>query len=165
MFKDGEKVTLLHLAASCNLENIVNALIEKGANVNEKGAGGETHLHETTHLKSINIANVLIKKGADVNSVDMLGNTPLHYLNRSAIKKGQIAGGAATLLGTAIAVALFATRTVTAELIPIVIAVAAITAAALTVGNVTYKLLKPNTKVDGVAVLTNVREESASITL
>ncbi|WP_246038674.1 ankyrin repeat domain-containing protein [Wolbachia endosymbiont of Leptopilina clavipes] len=102
MFKDGEKVTLLHLAASCNLENIVNALIEKGANVNEKGAGGETPLHETTHLKSINIANVLIKKGADVNSVDMLGNTPLHYLNRSAIKKGQIDGGAATLLGIAL---------------------------------------------------------------
>ncbi len=33
------------------------------------------------------------------------------------------------------------------------------------VGGVTYKLLKPNTKVDGVAVLTNVREESASIAL
>ncbi|WP_410543262.1 hypothetical protein [Wolbachia endosymbiont of Nilaparvata lugens] len=95
----------------------------------------------------------------------MWGDTPLHYLNRPAIKKGQIAGGAATLLGTAIAVALFATRTVTAEFIPIVIAVIAITVAALTVGGVTYKLLKPNTKVDGVAVLTNVREESASIAL
>ncbi|WP_017532364.1 ankyrin repeat domain-containing protein [Wolbachia endosymbiont of Diaphorina citri] len=231
VFKDGEKVTLLHLAASCDLENIVNALIEKGANVNEKGAGGETPLHEITHLKSINIANILIKKGADVNSidmwgetplcgavlcdnmvmvdvlikegadvnvvdtfrrtplhwaalrgnmvmvdalikkgadvnsVDMCGETPLHYLNRPAIKKGQIAAGAATLLGAAISVALFAARTVTAEFIPIVIAVVAITVAALTVGSVTYKLLKPNTKVDGVAVLTNVHEESASITL
>lgn len=89
-----------------------------------------------------------------------MGKTPLHYLSRSVIKKGQIAGIAATLLGTAVAVALFATRTVTAELIPIVIAVVAITAAALTVGGVTYKLLKPNTKVDEVAVLTNMREES-----
>ncbi|WP_320109897.1 hypothetical protein [Wolbachia endosymbiont (group B) of Ischnura elegans] len=48
---------------------------------------------------------------------------------------------------TAIAVALFATRTVTAELIPIVIAVAAITAAALTVGNVTYKLLSNRSRI------------------
>lgn len=71
VFKDGKKATLLHLAASYTLENIVNALIEKGANVNEKGVRGETPLHETTHLKSINIANILIEKGADVNSIDI----------------------------------------------------------------------------------------------
>jgi hypothetical protein len=52
------------------------------------------------------------------------------------------------LLGTAAAVALFAIGTIAVELIPIVIAVAAIATAALVVGGATYMMLKPNTKMD-----------------
>lgn len=94
------------------------------------------------------MVDALIKKGADVNSVDMWGETPLHYLNRSAIKKGWIAVGVTALLGTAISIALFTAGAITAELIPIVIAVVAITATALIVGNAIYKLSKPDTQVD-----------------
>ncbi|WP_343288572.1 ankyrin repeat domain-containing protein [Wolbachia endosymbiont of Encarsia formosa] len=194
IFKDDEKVALLHLAASCNLENIVNALIEKGANVNEKGVIGETPLHNTTYLDNINIANALIEKGADVNAiniwkrtplhyaalfrsmaiidalverganinaVDMWGETPLYYLNRPAIKKGWIAGGVTALLGSAISIALFTAGAITAELIPIVIAVVAITATALIVGNSMYKLSKPDTKVDK-PILASRQQETAS---
>ncbi|UIP91429.1 ankyrin repeat domain-containing protein [Wolbachia pipientis] len=194
VFKDGEKVTLLHLAASCNLENIVNALIEKGANVNEKGAGGKTPLcgavlcdnmvmvdaliKEGADVNSVDIlrrtplhwaalrgnmvmVDALIKKGADVNSVDMWGETPLHYLDRSAIKKGWIAGGVTALLGTAISIALFTAGAITAELIPIVIAVVAITVTALIVCNAIYKLSKPDTQVDK-PILANRQQETAS---
>nr|WP_255359856.1 ankyrin repeat domain-containing protein [Wolbachia endosymbiont of Laodelphax striatellus] len=194
VLKDGGKATLLHLAASCNLENIANALIEKGANVNEKDVRGDTPLHNTTYLDSINIAKALIEKGADVNAVNIWERTPLHcaalyghmdlvkalierganvnavdksgkthlyYLNRPAIKKGWIAGGAIALLGSAISIALFTTKTVTAELILIVIAVVAITAAALIVGNSIYAFSKPDTQVDK-PILTNRQQETTS---
>ncbi|OCA06893.1 hypothetical protein [Wolbachia endosymbiont of Trichogramma pretiosum] len=59
-----------------------------------------------------------------------------------------IAGGVTVLLGTAIAVALFTTGTISAQFISIVIAVVAVTVAALVVGCGTYELLKPSTKVD-----------------
>ncbi|MDG7057298.1 MAG: hypothetical protein LKM43_04085 [Wolbachia endosymbiont of Penenirmus auritus] len=48
------------------------------------------------------------------------------------------------MLGTAIAVAFFATRTIAVELVPILIAVTAVTVAALAVGGVTYMLSEPS---------------------
>lgn len=52
------------------------------------------------------------------------------------------------MLGAAIAVTLFATGTVAVELIPIVIAVAAVAIAALAVGGITYMMSKPSTKME-----------------
>ncbi|MGL9760881.1 MAG: hypothetical protein ACR5LB_01430 [Wolbachia sp.] len=47
-------------------------------------------------------------------------------------------------LGTAAAVALFATGAIAVELVPILIAVIAVTVAALAVGGVTYMLSEPS---------------------
>ncbi|MCA7010199.1 hypothetical protein [Wolbachia endosymbiont of Tribolium confusum] len=84
-----------------------------------------------------------------------------------ARNKAMIAGGVTTLLGTAIAVALFTTGIITAQLVPIVISVVAIAAAALVVGCATYALLKPSTKFDGAekpsAVLTTNEQQEAAI--
>nr|CAH7765983.1 unnamed protein product [Callosobruchus chinensis] len=130
---------------------------------------GWTPLHVAALHGRANIVGVLLEKGANVNAVDRYGKTPLDYAegyakNQDVVKalldarggsfvkarnKAMIAGGVNTLLGTAIAVALFTTGTITAQLIPIVIAVVAVTAAALVVGCATYELLKPSTKVDG----------------
>lgn len=96
-----------------------------------------------------------------MNAINIWKRTPLHYLNRPAIKKGWIAGGVTALLGTAISVALFTAGAITAELIPIVIAVVAITATALIVGNAIYKLSEPDTQVDK-PILANRQQETAS---
>ncbi|WP_341812141.1 hypothetical protein [Wolbachia endosymbiont (group A) of Conops quadrifasciatus] len=51
---------------------------------------------------------------------------------------------------------LFAAGTIAVELMPVVIAVAAIATAALAVGGVTYMLSKPSTKVDETKEQQNV---------
>ncbi|WP_265025565.1 hypothetical protein [Wolbachia endosymbiont (group A) of Bibio marci] len=71
-----------------------------------------------------------------------------HLAIKRATKNGIIAGCSTALLGTAVAVALFATGTIAVELIPIVIAVVAVATAALAVGGITYMMSKPSTKVD-----------------
>ncbi len=55
--------------------------------------------------------------------------------------------------------ALFATGTVAVELIPIVIAVVAIAAAALAVGGITYMMLKPSTEMDEVEEEQGITED------
>ncbi|WP_341821499.1 ankyrin repeat domain-containing protein [Wolbachia endosymbiont (group A) of Myopa testacea] len=103
---------------------------------------------EEKQLKKLN-------KEANHSSQDNQNTTPLLEETEkkqptSAIKKGLFASGAVAVLGTAVEVALFATGTVAVELISIVIAVAAIAAAALAVGGITYMMLKPSTEMDEV---------------
>lgn len=161
--------TLLTIAAENGHASVVEVLLKAEANVNAVGIEGCTPLHFAAGNGHVDIVNLLLEKGANVNAVDRYGKTPLDYAegyakNQDVVKalldarggsfvkarnKAMIAGGVNTLLGTAIAVALFTTGTITAQLIPIVIAVVAVTAAALVVGCATYELLKPSTKVDG----------------
>ncbi|CQD08614.1 ankyrin repeat domain protein [Wolbachia endosymbiont wPip_Mol of Culex molestus] len=164
-----EGCTPLHVAAENGHASVVEVLLKAEANVNAVGIEGCTPLHFAAGNGHVDIVNLLLEKGANVNAVDRYGKTPLDYAegyakNQDVVKalldarggsfvkarnKAMIAGGVNTLLGTAIAVALFTTGTITAQLIPIVIAVVAVTAAALVVGCATYELLKPSTKVDG----------------
>ncbi|BET36850.1 ankyrin repeat domain-containing protein [Wolbachia pipientis] len=168
--KDSKREKIpLHLAARNGHASVVEVLLEKGAHVNAVNSERRTPLHLAAGNGHVDIVNLLLEKGANVNAVDRYGKTPLDYAegyakNQDVVKalldarggsfvkarnKAMIAGGVNTLLGTAIAVALFTTGTITAQLIPIVIAVVAVTAAALVVGCATYELLKPSTKVDG----------------
>ncbi|WP_353281388.1 ankyrin repeat domain-containing protein [Wolbachia endosymbiont (group B) of Horisme vitalbata] len=175
--KDSLNSTALHYAALYDHTKITKALfrIEADFDVDEP-----LFLHNAAKNGQVDIVNALIKAGADVNAVDKYGKTPLDYAkNQDVVKalldaafvkarnKAMIAGGVTTLLGTAIAVALFTTGTITAQLIPIVIAVVAVTAAALVVGCATYALLKPSTKVDGAekssAALINGQQGVTSI--
>ncbi|TNK94684.1 hypothetical protein OUY_00430 [Wolbachia endosymbiont of Leptopilina clavipes] len=157
-----EKWTLLIIAAENGYKKTVGFLIGAKADVNVRDKSGYTALHFAAYTE---IVEVLLKEGAKVNAVDKDGKTPLdHAKSQDVVKalldagggsfvkarnKAKIAGGVTGLLGTAIAVALFTTGTITAQLTPIVIAVVAVTAAALVVGCATYALLKPSTKVDG----------------
>ncbi len=167
----------------------VEVLLKEGANVNAVDQCKRTPLHHAALNGCVDIENALITAGANVNAVDKYGKTPLDYdkgdvkkalldaggrsfveehnnkaMIVKACNKAMVAGGVTTLLGTAIAVALFTTGTITAQLIPIVIAVVAVTAAALVLGCVTYALLKPSTKVDGAeksSAVLNGQQEAA----
>ncbi len=58
-----------------NNRNVVERILELGANVNYKFADGKTPLHLA---KTLAIAQLLIAKGADLNALDGDGKTPLH---------------------------------------------------------------------------------------
>ncbi|OAB82234.1 hypothetical protein WSTR_01690 [Wolbachia endosymbiont of Laodelphax striatellus] len=180
--KDISEWTALHCAASNGHRDTVEALIKAGAGVNAVDKDKRTPLHHAALNGRVDTVEVLIKKGANVNAVDKNGKTYLDYDKRDvkealleerggsfvkARNKSMIAGGVTGLLGTAIAVALFTTGTIAAQLIPIVIAVVAVIAAALVVGCATYALLKPSTKVDGAekpsAVLTTNEQQEADL--
>ena len=177
-----EKWTLLIIAADNGYKKTVGFLIGAGADVNENSGIGETALHFAALFDRKEIVEVLLKEGAKVNAVNKGGKTPLDYAKSQDVvkalldagggsfvkarNKAKIAGGVTGLLGTAIAVALFTTGIIAAQLIPIVIAVVAVTAAALVVGCATYALLKPSTKVgeaeEPSAVLTTNEQQGAA---
>lgn len=70
--------TLLHFAIKHNRIEIVNLLLEKGANI-EQNVHGKTPLMYAIKLKHHEITNVLLKKGADVNAANSDKKTPLIY--------------------------------------------------------------------------------------
>lgn len=136
--------TPLHNAVLKDHKEIVEFLIQTGANVNAVNTHGMTPLD---YAKGQNV-EILLKAG-----------------RRSFVKafnRGITTAVETALLGAAIAAVLFATETIA---IPIAIAVVAVIAVALAVGGATYMMLKPSTKVDGVEkppVLTNGQQEAAS---
>ena len=73
--KGGSNNNLLHYVANYNEQNIAEALIKAGADVNAKNNDNETPLHVTNNAQ---IAEALIKYGADVNAKNKNDSTPLH---------------------------------------------------------------------------------------
>ncbi|MFM2428689.1 MAG: hypothetical protein RL012_573 [Bacteroidota bacterium] len=77
-------MTVLGLATSWGLIEIVKLLIEYGADVNmpvhaRKKTKGKTPLHYAARRGSVEIAKLLIEHGADINAKSSRGNTPLKY--------------------------------------------------------------------------------------
>jgi ankyrin repeat protein len=70
--------TALHLAAENRHTQLVEFLIDKGAEVNATTKEGSTPLHLTALKGQGELAEVLLARGADVQAEDNNGNTPLH---------------------------------------------------------------------------------------
>jgi len=76
-------LTALHLAATMGHEDMVELLIERGADVNGRDASGSTPLHHAAAGGNKAVVELLLAKGADVNARDNKNRTPL-YLAKDA---------------------------------------------------------------------------------
>ena len=74
LISDGIEKTALHDAALEGHKEIVELLIDNGANVNAKNTIGETPLHQAV---SREVVELLIANKAKVNTLNRLGATPL----------------------------------------------------------------------------------------
>lgn len=70
--------TALHLATAHDREDVVELLLEYGADVNARSDGGWTPFHNACDQGCEKIVRVLLDAGADFNSQLLNGMTPLH---------------------------------------------------------------------------------------
>lgn len=82
----GRKSTPLHLAAGYNRVNLVELLLNRGADVHAKDKGGLVPLHNACSFGHVEVVKLLLKAGARVNEEDLWKFTPLH----EAISKGRM---------------------------------------------------------------------------
>lgn len=74
-------ITLLHIASKPGNEEVVQLLIDEGAEINAADEDGETPLHRALEFnKNYNVARKLIENGADLANKTTDGGTPLHNL-------------------------------------------------------------------------------------
>eukprot|EP00349_Pseudokeronopsis_sp_Brazil_P004761 CAMPEP_0202970320 /NCGR_PEP_ID=MMETSP1396-20130829/16282_1 /ASSEMBLY_ACC=CAM_ASM_000872 /TAXON_ID= /ORGANISM="Pseudokeronopsis sp., Strain Brazil" /LENGTH=253 /DNA_ID=CAMNT_0049698735 /DNA_START=59 /DNA_END=820 /DNA_ORIENTATION=- len=75
--------TALNYAASCALvgSEMINILVEYGADPNHANAYGNTPLHESCLLGNLEVTRALIGHGASVRAQNHHGSTPLHSLS------------------------------------------------------------------------------------
>jgi len=66
----------LHLAVMRNREDIVQVLLEKGADINLKSKSGDTPLMLATVHNHATIVKILLYWGADIEARDNAGSTP-----------------------------------------------------------------------------------------
>ncbi|CAH8475125.1 unnamed protein product [Heterobilharzia americana] len=81
----GRNSTPLHLAAGYNNIEVLEFLLDAGADVNAKDKGGLIPLHNASSYGHVDVAALLIRYGTSVNAVDKWGYTPLH----EAAQKGR----------------------------------------------------------------------------
>ena len=67
----------LHMAVLCGLVRVVESLIEKGVNVEERGHKWETALHIAARSLSKDMVQVLLKRGAKIDAINFAGKSAL----------------------------------------------------------------------------------------
>ncbi|CAH3128614.1 unnamed protein product [Porites lobata] len=76
-------LTPLHQATLRSNQEIVDLLLDHGANVNQANAYGETPLHFACQAASLHCVNKFIENGADLRAEDGGGRTCIHHAARS----------------------------------------------------------------------------------
>uniref|UniRef100_A0A7N8XED9 Poly [ADP-ribose] polymerase n=1 Tax=Mastacembelus armatus TaxID=205130 RepID=A0A7N8XED9_9TELE len=82
----GRKSTPLHFAAGFGRKNVVDFLLQNGANVYARDDGGLISLHNACSFGHAEVVRLLLHHGADANARDNWNYTPLH----EAAIKGKI---------------------------------------------------------------------------
>ncbi|MDM8335780.1 ankyrin repeat domain-containing protein [Wolbachia pipientis] len=137
----GKGNTPLHLAAYYGHTEIVDILIEAGANLNAVNNRKDALLSKAAQHNNKEMVNILTKAGTSFLLFDKNGHI-IQFLEKKAKKNGLYVGGVTALSDTVAAIALSTTGTVAVELIPIVIAVAKVAIVTLAVGSATHMPLK-----------------------
>lgn len=75
--------TALHMAATHSRDDIVEMLIQYGANVNARSDGGWTPLHNACEKTTEKIVRILLAAGGEINAKLLNGMTPLHVAAQS----------------------------------------------------------------------------------
>jgi hypothetical protein len=83
--KDNIGATPLHDASMKGRTEVVNLLIEKGADIHVKNKNGYTALHYASMKGRTEVVNLLIEKGADINVKNNNGLTPLCWASRNGL--------------------------------------------------------------------------------
>lgn len=76
-------LTPLHHAALKNNQELVDLLLEYGANVNRPNAYGETPLHLACQAASVNFLHKFLEIGAELRAEDSSGRTCIHHAAKS----------------------------------------------------------------------------------
>lgn len=69
--------TPLHMAARRGNEEVAQALLDCGANIEARDSMGDTPLRRAVNCDKTQVASILLAKGADVRSVGSKGMMPL----------------------------------------------------------------------------------------
>jgi len=77
--------TPLSTAVQCEHIEMIEKLLEFGANVNLPNQDKQTALHEAMHQKNIIVIQLLLKAGANINAQDQWKDTPLHIIVRQIV--------------------------------------------------------------------------------
>lgn len=77
--RESMKVTPLASAAAAKQTGLARLLIEHGASVNARAAGGHIPLHEASANGNVELVKLLLENGADVNAKTDDGKTPLDF--------------------------------------------------------------------------------------
>jgi ankyrin repeat protein len=77
--RDGFNETPLYIAVQTGKINIVQLLIDAGANLNATNRLEDTALHKAVFTEDLPAAKVLLKAGAKVNVKNNWNQTPLHF--------------------------------------------------------------------------------------
>jgi ankyrin repeat protein/uncharacterized caspase-like protein len=75
---DSNLNSALHIAAENQNPDIVNYLLDQGADVNHKNLWGENPIYSSIRMNNIEIIKTLIKNGGNVNAKNNHGESPLH---------------------------------------------------------------------------------------
>ncbi len=81
-FRDAEESTALHYAVWKGHRELVELLLESGADVNAQNANdhwGTTPLHAAAHSNNSALVKFLAEKGADLHALDLSGKTALDH--------------------------------------------------------------------------------------
>ena len=82
--KDTEGYTLLHYASFSKSPEIIEILIDNGADINsQKNTLAQSPLHWASHFGSKKHIKTLINLGADIHAKDSLDRTTCYYLKRN----------------------------------------------------------------------------------
>jgi hypothetical protein len=81
-----KKCTALHMAARRGSEEVAQALLDCGANIEVRDSVGETPLRRAVNCDKIRVASLLLAKGADVRCVGSKGLTPLRAARSAGMK-------------------------------------------------------------------------------